>query len=98
MDNGGMVMRDRPSFISLQFKMTTEGLDYEAEWLSAALRETRDVDAWLVASAVSPFGASPFCPLAPSKLKAFSFALIFHQCHTHYRRILPSTHTNNEGK
>lgn len=85
-------------FISVPFKITTEGLDYEGESLSAALREARGVEAWLLAGAVSPFGASPFCPLAPSKLKPFSSAPIFHQCHAHYRRILPSTHTNNEGE
>lgn len=88
----------RPFLFQSLLKNTTEGLDCQGKCLSAALGETRGVDAWLVASAVSPFGAPPFCPLAPSKLKPFSSAPIFHQCHAYYRRILPSTHTNNDGK
>lgn len=88
----------RPSFISVSLKITIEGLDYGGQCLSAALRKTRGVNTWIEASAVSPLGASPSCPLAPSKLKPFFSAPIFHQCHAHYRRILPSTHTNNEGK
>lgn len=94
MKNGDMVMRECISLGFLLYKI----LDYEKAGLSAALGEVRGVDTWLLASAASPFGASPFCPLAPSKLKPFSSAPIFHQCHAHYRRILPSTHTNNEGK
>lgn len=38
----------RLSFISVPFTMTTEGLDYEGESLSAAQREVRGVDAWLL--------------------------------------------------
>lgn len=86
----------RLSFIPVPYKITTEGFYYEVEHLSAALSEARGVEALVLAILQCLYLV--FCPLAPSKLKLFSSVPIFHQCHAHYKRILPSTHRNNEGK
>lgn len=47
------------SFIPVPNKITTEGFYYEVEHLSAALREARDVEALVLATAVSLFGLLP---------------------------------------
>lgn len=52
----------KPSFISVPFNITTESLNCEGECLSAEVRKSRGVDAWLVASAVSILVPHPSAP------------------------------------